>query len=105
MTTNIKKLKYPERRPAPNKIDPITHEAKTEDFDTLPDTLTAELNFINEYLNCGHARGRAHSRAAIVDGKPGYFFVTSIDIGRGIRRDCIIFSTLIDKDMLLTDLD
>jgi hypothetical protein len=105
MSANFKKMKYPERRPAAdaNKTDGVTHEAKTEHSDT--DALSEELNFINQYLSCGHAKGRAHSKAAILDGRPGYFFVTSIDIGKGLRRDCIKFSTLVDDDIELTDFD
>ena len=103
MSTNLKKMKYPERRHAAStdKMDGVPHDAKTTHSNN--DTLSEELTFINHYLNCGHARGRAHSKAAILDGKPGYFFVTSIDIGKGLRRDCIKFSTLVHDDIQLTD--
>lgn len=97
MSTDNKKLKYP----SPSKAALTAHEAKTEDFDTL----IGELDFINHYLSSGHAKGRAHSKAALLNGKPGYFFVTSVDIGNGVRRDCIKFSTLVDNDVWLSDLD
>ena len=99
MSTNTTKLKCPQRRPATNTTGLSVHEAKTEGLETLAD----ELAFINHYVSSGHARGRAHSKAVILDGKPGYFFVTSVDLGRGKRRECIMFSTLVDKNIRLTD--
>jgi len=99
----MKKTKFPILRMTTAKPDSATHEAKTERLETDP--FFEELNFIDQYLSCGHARGRAHSRAAVLDGKPGYFFVTSVDIGKGFRRDCILFSTLVDADIPLTNFD
>lgn len=99
MTTNTTpKLKCPERRPETHTTGLSVHETKTEGLDTLAD----ELAFINHYLDSGHARGRAHSKAVVLNGKPGYFFVTSLDLGRGNRRECIMFATLVDKDIRLT---
>lgn len=103
MNSNPKKMKYPILRVTVNKTEGATHEASTERLETDP--FFEELNFIDQYLSCGHARGRAHSKAAILNGKPGYFFVTSVEIGKGRRRDCILFSTLVDADIPLTDFD
>ncbi|MRW87537.1 hypothetical protein GJ698_26040 [Pseudoduganella sp. FT26W] len=101
MSTEAKKMKRPERRPAINSTGFSIHETTTASSDILAD----ELAFINHYIASGHARGRAHSKAVILDGKPGYFFVTSVRIGWNERRECIMFSTLVDKDILLTDFD
>lgn len=101
MNNNSEKLKYPQRTSEIKTTEPPPHEAKTEGIDTFKE----ELKFINHYLSCGHAKGRAHSKAAILDGKPGYFFVTSVDVGNGNRRECIMFATLVNRHILLTNFD
>jgi hypothetical protein len=100
MSTKTKYLKHPEHHLANNMNELPIHEVKTEDHDTLADKLAS----INKYLDAGQARGRAHSKAAVVNGKPGYFFVASLHMENGVKRECILFSTLVDADILFTDL-
>jgi len=99
MSTKTNNLKHPEHGLADKKTGLPIHEAKTEGLEILTD----ELASINKYLDAGHARGRAHSKAAVINGQPGYFFVTSLEVAEGERRDCIMFSTLVNGDILLTD--
>ena len=63
-----------------------------------------QLEGVNTYLLAGHGRGRLISKAAVYDGKVGYFCVTKISV-HGVRRDSIIFTCAPHDDIVLTDLD
>jgi hypothetical protein len=67
--------------------------------------LSVEIDSVNRYLSFGNARGRAHSKAAIFNEMLGYFFITSVDVGGGTKKECIMFSTLGGSDLLITDLE
>jgi hypothetical protein len=102
MNYDRKKTKDLLYRPTIPEIDSPIFEATTEGLDSH--ALSEQLDFVNRYLSTGHARGRSHSVAAVLNGKAGYFFSTSLNMGRGERRECILFSTLVDRDIVLTDL-
>lgn len=59
------------------------------------------IEFYDEYLDAGHARGRLNSSATIYDGKPGYFCVHKVTVD-GVPQDCIIFCCMPHDDILIT---
>lgn len=60
---------------------------------------------IQHYLNHDGGRGYATSKATTYQGKPGYFFISKIEVKRKMRY-VILFSLVDgDSDILVSDLE